>query len=721
MTSTSNIAHVTRKTLNVTESLIVNSALVQRVIDTLNVQPPNPAQGDRYYSILDTEFKTFWDGNWTSVAPEPGQIIFIESGANQGIKVFDENLVLTNLIINGGNPGYTVANTVFVDPSGDNATGVVGNPGLPFLTIEAAQAAILAAMLIGPKLVYIDAGAYTYGGNLITASRLDYYFSPATTITCTSAPFTSLASNTDNRIYGAADFVRNGALFSISGANTIALNIQANTFSSGAASNMMTMTNANADVNIRAFSMSGTGGGLSISGGQCSLNIDQLTFDNICLYVDNAVVNANINHINNTGVTTAIHLFTNSPELNLTCPLIESASSCITVESGIFVGNLGVTGTVIGINGTLTINAIDINSGAGPLALDVTGATVVYINTRSIGPIAAIGGQSTINAMTVVSSRSDAPLGFNMSASSTGLIEVLGGIATIETDITTALTIEASTVDITIATITGATTISDSATATLSLGTCNTISATASDINITATTVTSMTIDQCTNSTISVATSGAISYTDNTNTHVLKFGKVTGSIDVANSNIIHITGDQYIGDSTFANNLKTIIKIGTINGVLIYQSVGTSTNYLSASSTSTTSNPFIDVTELEGSLTVNDSNIDVTGSQAILWFPTSTKNTSVVLRDTYIRNSGVITPAITLNLDGAPSSTFVMALSSVFINSSTTAVANTGVGLGIQLEIWLAQTNVAVATSGTLTINGSFTTSAFDPYAGLPV
>lgn len=104
-----------------------------------------------------TEEIEFFDPANVSSLVETGQILSVE--------FFD---VLGGGGGGGGGGVVTEDKVARVDPSGNDATGVVGNVALPFLTVTAAVAAIEALSPVYPDKYYVDIGRGSYTEDITT-------------------------------------------------------------------------------------------------------------------------------------------------------------------------------------------------------------------------------------------------------------------------------------------------------------------------------------------------------------------------------------------------------------------------------------------------------------------------------------------------------------------------------------------------------------------------
>jgi len=363
MSRTFPLKYVTFDTVTVTNLMNVKSSVSQRVISRTNVIPPNPVQGDRYLSTSNVapwqnnKFMTFWDEAWVAATPEPGQIIYIESGADQGIWIFDPSLALIDFA-NG--QGYAVDNVAFVDPSGDDGTGQVGNPAFPFFTIQAARAAIIVAIPVGERLVYVNPGTYTLTGSLIVNPRVDYYFSPQTFVNSTSPIFDASAAGAFTcRVYGAAEFTTSGgaAVFSLV-TSIVTLYVESARISSGAG---------------LVLDTDGTGGGTII------LNVDGDIIGTNGIEVGTYTINLRARNIllTNDAIT-----MTAAGTLNLECDTLQSSA--------------GIAANIAA--GVAIISAKDITRVAGAgFSFSASGTAIAIVNAVTITGGVNCEGNSSVN------------------------------------------------------------------------------------------------------------------------------------------------------------------------------------------------------------------------------------------------------------------------------------------------------------------------------------
>lgn len=253
--------------LTTTQTLDIKSTVKQNVIARTSAIPVNPSKGDRYLSTTSTApwvnntFMTYYD-SWVSAPPSPAQIINIETGADAGIYIFNQDLTLSSLSSGGGN--YTVSNTAFVDENGSDLTGQIGKPMLPFKTIEAAKNAAIA--FGSPCLVWVNPGTFDVISSLIVTAPVNYYFSPTTTINCTATPIAA-SSLVDSHIYGSAMFFGLGVpIINITGIATVDLIIKCKRMESNVDCILINNPNTNIFVEVDE-NISATNTAIQISGG----------------------------------------------------------------------------------------------------------------------------------------------------------------------------------------------------------------------------------------------------------------------------------------------------------------------------------------------------------------------------------------------------------------------------------------------------------------------
>jgi len=706
--------------VSVSSVLDVKGALRQRVISQTNVIPPSPSQGDRYLSTTNVapwqnnKFMTYWNGAWVAETPEPGQIIFIETGVSQGIWVFDTSLNLVDFT-SSAQVGYTVENVAFVDPSGNDGTGQVGNPAYPYATIVAAQTAILAATLIGPRLIWVNAGTYTFDGNFLTSTLLDYYFSSGTQVTCdgVDAPFKTLADPAINNVSGYGEFTRIGTLMDLDGASFVQLNVQMKS-SFGNISG----TNASAQISIATDTFSGD---ITTSAGRYDL-VWRTSTGNINVS-GSATVTICANRISGDITGSSGNIVAN-------IELLDGALSAI--GSGDITARLNQSRQVITSGGSvLTLTVYRMMGGPVPYTIDLSGGSLVNIivttiDSSGVGAINIAAPTSTINInVTNINGilQCSSVDSLNMNITSAANIDITGGTQVriiansaqfVTLDGPTNVTCEFNSVIVfTVDNIASAIIIAQRAVSLSSTNTSGEISISEVSGSITLTDPISVYLThEHVGGSVNINAGAACNVYLDIDTID---GTLNASATVA-STILDYKGSNIDGKMTITNFEKSFIRVNESADVEYIGDTNTMSSFLTSLNSS--DGTFLTLTNYNGAITISDTNATTT-STSIAWNNTvDNVATQLVLRSCYF---GV---PINVNvIEGDPSAMAGLSLNislfSVFLSTSGTGVpiANTGGAVaGMSATAMPAATNVITSTSGTVTVTGMIGLGIPNPY-----
>jgi hypothetical protein len=155
-------------------------------------------------------------GYVASVNGQTGNVVAVTNvtaGANITVGITNGNVTVSSA--SGGSGLTTVStNLIYVDAStGSDSTGTRGNAALPFLTPNAA----LAAVLTTNDLVYVRAGRYALTNSLNVGSGVtrQFYFEPGAVVTTTNLAtyniFNFPAGTGNLRVYGSGSFDTRGS------------------------------------------------------------------------------------------------------------------------------------------------------------------------------------------------------------------------------------------------------------------------------------------------------------------------------------------------------------------------------------------------------------------------------------------------------------------------------------------------------------------------------
>jgi len=408
MTHTFPLAGITLETLLTTSNLDVRSALRQRVISRTNVIPPNPSKGDRYLSTSNVapwqnnKFMTYWDNNWTAATPEPGQVIYIESGADQGVWVFDQALAIQSFISTGVT-NVQVGHTAFVDAQyGNDGTGVVNEPDLPFQTIEAAATAAL--LMSAPRLVWVNVGTYNPASNLM-ADGLDYYFTPGTIVNHAVVLFDASAASTC-RVFGAASFVGSARLCNFTGANPINFFMQACGITNSLASSSVVNINGTGVVaSFNILEKAETTGAFN--------NLFVVAAGSLTVNAADIIARASALAASSTSSNSFLNVGRILSSTNNIQELIAISGGTHTINAGIIIHQSPATVNTRAINITpSTTSVINVSAGLiGSMQLAGTSASTININASQIsnthsgtfGCVRSLGGTVNVKASRIQS------------------------------------------------------------------------------------------------------------------------------------------------------------------------------------------------------------------------------------------------------------------------------------------------------------------------------